>query len=203
MKWSGACEGGYASGIGTATFTHNGESQSFTAVFDHGAITDGHVITSWGQGWSFDGDTVNGRFNGGGVLTTAAADRFEGLWVDGKMNGFGILTRANGERYAGDWKNDKPNGMGELRHADGTLVAGNFVDGKLAQAAASRACAADQGRRSSTDAAARTLQHRVRQEPDRRRRLRHHPDPDRRRHGAAGDAAEAGKAARARPPSPS
>jgi hypothetical protein len=135
VKWSGACDGGYASGIGTATFTHNGESQSFTAVFDHGSIIDGHVITSWGQGWSFDGDTVNGRFDGGGVLTTAAADRFEGLWVDGKMNGFGILRRANGDRYAGDWKDDKPNGSGELRHADGTLVAGNFIDGKLTQVA--------------------------------------------------------------------
>ena len=131
VKWSGACEGGYAGGIGTATFTHNGESQSFTAVFDHGSIIDGHVITSWGQGWSFDGNTVNGRFDGGGVLTTATADRFEGLWVDGKMNGFGILRRANGDRYAGDWKDDKPNGAGELRHADGTLVAGNFNDGKL------------------------------------------------------------------------
>ena len=135
VKWSGACEGGFASGIGTATFTHNGETQSFTAVFDHGSIIDGHVITSWGQGWSFDGDTVNGRFNGGGVLTTAAADRFEGLWIDGKMNGFGILRRANGERYAGDWKDDKPNGAGELRHADGTLIAGNFIDGKLTKVA--------------------------------------------------------------------
>ena len=120
------------SGIGTATFTHDGETQSFTAMFDHGAITDGHVITSWGQGWSYDGDTVDGRFNGAGILTTDAADRFEGLWADGKMTGFGILRRANGERYAGDWKDDKPNGTGELRHADGTLVSGNFVDGKLA-----------------------------------------------------------------------
>jgi hypothetical protein len=131
VKWSGGCDGGFASGIGTATFIHNGETQSFTALFDHGSITDGHVITSWGEGWSFDGDTVDGRFNGGGVLTTAAADRFEGLWIDGKMTGFGILRRANGERYAGDWKDDKPNGAGELRHADGTLVAGNFIDGKL------------------------------------------------------------------------
>ena len=135
VKWSGACDDGYASGIGTATFTHNGETQSFTAVFDHGSIIDGHVITSWGQGWSFDGDTINGRFDGGGVLTTAGADRFEGLWVDGRMNGFGILRRANGDRYAGDWKDDKPNGAGELRHADGTLVAGNFIDGKLTQVA--------------------------------------------------------------------
>ena len=121
-------------GIGTATFTHDGQSQSFTAFFTHGVIPDGHVITRWGQGWSYDGETVAGRFNGAGILITDTSDRFEGQWTDGKMNGFGILRRANGERYAGDWKNDKPNGDGELRHADGSKLEGEFVDGKLAQA---------------------------------------------------------------------
>lgn len=132
VTWTGACAGGYAEGLGTATFTHDGQSQSFTANFVHGEIPDGHVITRWGNGWSYDGETVGGRFNGAGILTTDAADRFEGQWSDGKMNGFGVLRRANGERYAGDWKNDRPNGKGELRHPDGSQIAGLFVDGKLA-----------------------------------------------------------------------
>ena len=134
--WTGRCVDGYAEGLGTATFTHDGQSQSFTGIFVHGVIPDGHVITRWGQGWSYDGDTVDGRFNGAGILTTNTADRFEGVWTDGKMNGFGVLRRANGDRYAGDWKDDRPNGKGELRHADGTLVRGMFVDGKLSDAAA-------------------------------------------------------------------
>ena len=134
--WTGRCVDGYAEGLGTATFTHEGQSQSFTANFVHGVIPDGHVITRWGQGWSYDGDTVDGRFNGAGILTTNTADRFEGVWTDGKMNGFGVLRRANGDRYAGDWKDDRPNGRGELRHADGTLVQGTFVDGKLSDGAA-------------------------------------------------------------------
>jgi hypothetical protein len=131
VQWTGACVDGYAEGLGTATFTHEGQSQSFTANFVHGVIPDGHVITRWGQGWSYDGETVGGRFNGFGILTTDASDRFDGRWDNGKMNGFGVLLRANGERYAGDWKDDKPNGKGELRHTDGTLVTGDFVDGKL------------------------------------------------------------------------
>lgn len=139
VNWKGACVGGYAEGLGTATFTHDGQSQSFTANFVHGVIPDGHVITRWGQGWSYDGETVGGRFNGAGILTTDTADRFEGVWSDGKMNGFGVLRRANGERYAGDWKNDRPNGKGELRHADGTLVSGLFVDGKLSDGMAMNA----------------------------------------------------------------
>ena len=135
VSWTGSCVDGYAEGLGTATFTHDGQTQSFTATFVHGVIPDGHVITRWGQGWSYDGETVAGRFSGAGILTTDASDRFDGQWTDGKMSGFGVLLRANGERYAGDWKDDKPNGNGELRHADGSLLAGTFVDGKLADAA--------------------------------------------------------------------
>src|SRR3954471_12388584 len=135
VAWTGRCAGGYAEGLGTATFTHDGQSQSFTANFLHGVIPDGHIITRWGQGWSYDGETIAGRFNGAGILTTNTTDRFEGVWTDGKMNGFGVLRRANGERYAGDWKNDRPNGNGELRHADGSQVAGLFVEGKLAETA--------------------------------------------------------------------
>jgi hypothetical protein len=135
VTWTGSCPDGYAEGLGTATFTHEGQSQSFTANFVHGVIPDGHIITRWGQGWSYDGEAVGGRFNGAGILTTNTAERFEGEWIDGRMNGFGVLRRANGDRYAGDWKDDKPNGKGELRHADGTFVAGSFVDGKLADGA--------------------------------------------------------------------
>ena len=130
-QWTGACVDGYAEGLGTATFSHDGQTQSFTAFFVHGEIPDGHVITRWGRGWSYDGETVGGRFNGPGILTTDASDRFDGQWNDGKMNGFGVLLRANGERYAGDWKDDKPNGKGALRNADGSEVSGDFVDGKL------------------------------------------------------------------------
>lgn len=133
VRWTGECVDGYAEGLGTATFTHDGQVQSFTANFTHGVIPDGHIITRWGQGWSYDGETVGGRFNGAGILTTNTSDRFEGQWTDGKMNGFGVLRRANGELYAGDWKDDKPNGAGELRRADGSKIDGTFVDGKLAQ----------------------------------------------------------------------
>ena len=50
VSWTGPCVDGYAEGLGTATFTHDGQSQIFTASFSHGVIPDGHVITRWGQG---------------------------------------------------------------------------------------------------------------------------------------------------------
>jgi len=135
VTWTGACENGFASGLGTATFTGtDGKAQSFTAEFVKGEIPDGPLVARWGQGWSYEGETVGGHFNGAGILTTDTADRFEGQWSNGKLNGFGTLRRANGERYVGEWKDDKPNGNGELHRADGTLLAGNFIDGKFTQA---------------------------------------------------------------------
>jgi hypothetical protein len=131
VNWTGACIDSYAEGLGTATFTHDGKPYSFTAYLIRGTVPDGHVIQRWGRGWSYDGEQVAGRFQGWGILSTEAGDRFEGQWTDNKLNGFGVLLRANGERYVGDWKEDQPNGNGELRLADGSTVNGLFVEGKL------------------------------------------------------------------------
>ncbi len=136
VRWTGACVDGYAEGLGTATFNHEGQVQSLTATFVRGVIPDGHVINRWGRGWSYDGEIVGGRFQGAGILTTDACNRFDGHWTAGRMNGFGVFLGPDGALYAGDWKDGRPNGNGELRRADGTLVSGLFVDGKLVKAAA-------------------------------------------------------------------
>ena len=142
VAWTGACSDGVATGLGTASFYRDGkEVESFTADFAKGMVADGHVITHWGNGWSYDGDATHGRFNGGGTLINDQQDRYAGLWQDGKMEGFGVLMRADGSRYTGDWKNDLPNGQGELVRADGSIVKGSFVDGRLAEAAPADAMA--------------------------------------------------------------
>ena len=153
VSWTGSCPDGLADGLGTATFIHNGQNQSFTGSFSRGFLQDGHVISRWGQGWSYVGETVAGRFKGQGILTTDAGDRFEGQWRDGKMNGFGVLLRANGERYSGEWKDDKANGRGDLRRADGSQVSGLFTDGKLAPDGKDNATVALAEKPSTTDTA--------------------------------------------------
>ena len=139
VAWTGACEEGLANGLGTATFFKDGkEVESFTADFARGMVADGHVITRWGDGWSYHGEQKSGRFAGGGVLVNDRQDRFLGIWTDGKMNGFGLLDRADGSRYAGEWRDSLPNGEGELRRADGSIVAGFFTDGRLVETRAAR-----------------------------------------------------------------
>lgn len=140
VAWTGACEDGFAAGLGTATFFRDGrEVESFTADFTRGMVADGHVITRWGDGWSYRGEQKSGRFDGGGVLVNDKQDRFLGVWSEGKMNGFGLLDRADGSRYAGEWRDSLPNGEGELRRADGSIVAGRFSDGRMVETQAARA----------------------------------------------------------------
>ena len=133
LIWSGGCIDGLANGRGTAVFSHDGAVfERITASFANVRIQDGSIVVYWEPGWSYEVDSVNGRFNGAGVLINSANDRFEGNWIDGKMNGQGVVVRASGERYDGIWKDDLPNGPGILRRADGATFRGNFIDGKLA-----------------------------------------------------------------------
>ena len=134
VSWSGACANGRAEGQGTAHFSNNGaEFESFTGSFKNGVAGDGDVKVSWGQGWSYDGAMVSGRFEGHGVLIDDKKNRFDGDWKDGKLNGDGIVTHADGSRYEGEWSNDLPNGEGILTHADGSKLEGFFQDGKYMQ----------------------------------------------------------------------
>ena len=132
VGWLGECEGGLASGEGTAIFM-NGDKQfeSFTGNFARGVALDGPVTVTWGEGWRYQGNQIGGQFSGAGVLINPLKDRFNGSWTGGKMNGQGTLVRSNGEIYEGSWKDDLPNGEGTLTDTDGNIVKGVFRDGKL------------------------------------------------------------------------
>ena len=67
-------------------------------------------------GWAgcVSGDCQNGygvyEFNQG---------RYEGDWVDSKRHGKGVMTYLSGGSYEGDWRNDKRNGQGVYTYYDG------------------------------------------------------------------------------------
>jgi len=130
VSWNGSCANGRAEGQGTARFSNNGaQFESFSGNFQGGVAIDGDVKVSWGDGWSYDGAMVSGRFEGQGVLINDKKDRFEGNWKDGKLNGDGSVVHADGSGYEGEWSNDLPNGEGILTRADGSKREGFFQDG--------------------------------------------------------------------------
>ncbi len=137
VHWSGACKDGRAEGPGTATFSGPpGVIESFTGEFAGGMAADGAVTVSWGQGWRYDGEMLNGRFDGEGILVNDKGDQFAGWWKDGKLNGAGRVIHADGARYEGRWKDDQPSGRGVLIRTDGSRTEGEFQDGQLAMLSA-------------------------------------------------------------------
>jgi hypothetical protein len=88
VNWIGECRNGHGEGPGTASFFNHGrEYESFTGTFAAGVAQDGHVTVRWGNGWSYEGNMVAGRFNGHGVFTSADGTRMEGQFVDGQFVG--------------------------------------------------------------------------------------------------------------------
>ena len=64
ISWSGACEGGLLSGVGTLTWSQNGRISGR----DQGTFKDGR-LTGRGTITSADGTSYDGEFPGRGVLT--------------------------------------------------------------------------------------------------------------------------------------
>lgn len=57
---------------------------------------------------------------------------FEGQFIDGSFNGFGVLTEVStGNSYQGGWYDDKKHGLGVMKYSDGRVYDGVFMLDKL------------------------------------------------------------------------
>ena len=66
-------------------------------------------------GGQYEGDVVDGKATGRGVIIWPQGDRYEGDCVDGKRHGRGVMTSPNDRyRYEGDFVNGKFHGRGVL-----------------------------------------------------------------------------------------
>jgi hypothetical protein len=81
ITWSGSCEGGYASGRGTAEYIVNGRPLA-----------------------RYDGEYQGGKRSGHGVLTVPGY-RFDGEWRDDNPDGRGSILFDNGQSISGNWSN--------------------------------------------------------------------------------------------------
>ena len=63
---------------------------------------------------SYEGNWLNDKIEGEGILTYLNGNRYSGEWKDGKIHGQGEFTWADGSKYEGKWKENKRNGKGKL-----------------------------------------------------------------------------------------
>jgi hypothetical protein len=90
-KYYGPVINGKACGKGTATYPHHPDM-------------------------GYDGDFIDNKRNGRGVMTWANGDTYDGVWKDDKTNGRGVMTWVSGSKYDGVWKKITRRMVEELIH---------------------------------------------------------------------------------------
>lgn len=78
----------------------------------------------------YNGDFLNGRFDGDGILAYQDGRKYKGKFENGKFVA-GIVLYPNGNTYEGQLLKEKPHGEGVLTLPDGRKYIGEFRKGEF------------------------------------------------------------------------
>ncbi|MDI1243534.1 MAG: hypothetical protein PSX80_16610 [bacterium] len=92
---------------------------------------EGRGVLLFKSGGVYTGQFVNDLPNGKGKKTSISGDTYEGDFVNDKFVGNGTYTFKAGHVYTGQFVNDIANGNGKLRYSNGEIYEGDFVNSKL------------------------------------------------------------------------
>ncbi len=93
-------------------------------------VPNGFVQCRWNDGGYYEGNMVNGEFDGNGTFIWPDGAYYTGNFKKGKRDGYGEIYFVSGDCYKGNYKNDEQNGYGEYYWAEGDYYKGNHLDGK-------------------------------------------------------------------------
>ena len=78
----------------------------------------------------YSGKFENDQFSGRGILCDDKGNIYEGDFLNGKFEGYGHDKMSNGDNYIGEFKNGLFDGKGQLTDKNGNVFDGNFIKGK-------------------------------------------------------------------------
>ena len=84
-------------------------------------------ITKIYEDGKYEGDFLNGKKEGEGIIYYNNGDKYDGEWVNDNAEGKGIYYQKNGDIYVGEWKNDKREGRGILYTNNGCKYDGEWT----------------------------------------------------------------------------
>jgi hypothetical protein len=88
---------------------------------------NGYGTQVWGDADVYIGNFKDSLPNGKGKLTAGSTGyTYEGDFIDGKYSGNGVLTYPNGDKYVGQFKNDGRDGTGIFTMKSGWVYKGEF-----------------------------------------------------------------------------
>ncbi|KAJ8762932.1 hypothetical protein K2173_023061 [Erythroxylum novogranatense] len=87
-------------------------------------------VEFYSNGDFYEGEFHKGKCNGSGVYNYFVNGRYEGDWVDGRYDGYGIESWARGSRYRGQYRQGLRHGIGVYRFYTGDSYAGEWCNGQ-------------------------------------------------------------------------
>lgn len=87
-------------------------------------------VQAYSNGDVYEGEFHQGRCSGSGVYYFYMSGRYEGDWVDGKYDGYGVETWACGSRYRGQYRCGLREGYGIYRFYTGDVYSGEWSSGQ-------------------------------------------------------------------------
>ncbi|KAL6525098.1 hypothetical protein OROMI_030691 [Orobanche minor] len=87
-------------------------------------------VEFYGNGDFYEGEFHKGRCNGSGVYNYFVNGRYEGDWIDGRYDGYGIESWARGSRYRGQYRQGLRHGYGVYKFYTGDSFSGEWCNGQ-------------------------------------------------------------------------
>lgn len=87
-------------------------------------------VEFYSNGDFYEGEFHKGKCNGSGVYNYFVKGRYEGDWIDGRYDGYGIESWARGSRYRGQYRQGLRHGYGVYRFYTGDSYAGEWCNGQ-------------------------------------------------------------------------
>ncbi|QHO49386.1 hypothetical protein HN51_001309 [Arachis hypogaea] len=92
--------------------------------------SSGFYAQIYSNGDVYEGEFHKGKCSGSGVYHYHMSGRYEGDWVDGRYDGYGVETWARGSRYRGMYRQGLRHGVGIYRSYSGDVYAGEWFNGQ-------------------------------------------------------------------------
>ncbi|KAJ7513563.1 hypothetical protein O6H91_23G004600 [Diphasiastrum complanatum] len=118
---------GKSSGSGVYTFHLSGK---YEGDWVDGEF-DGYGVETWDAGSRYRGQYKRGLRDGFGVYKFENCDEYSGEWVNGQSHGYGIHRCEDGSRYIGEFRSGAKHGFGYHYFSNGDTYAGEYFEDKL------------------------------------------------------------------------
>lgn len=114
----------------TLEFSFGERTGIYSGDINSDGLPDGYGTfaseNSSGDTWTYEGDWINGHWEGTGASTWEDGAQYQGEFSNDVQSGQGSYTLTSGDKYVGTFVDGEPLGEGTLYYSDGSHLSGEF-----------------------------------------------------------------------------